>query len=320
MSATSTAWALTKDLPEFHTRNGDIYHFVDIQKSWLIAWTHPSRSYGDMEMSVGGTHVTKVEQTTLEFLKVWDGLSPELKKRVQAADALAKLQLPSGKRTYTVLSQASQGSQGSQGSQVHRGRRPRYDADIPRKLVCGCGFETTIGPGLLLQKAAEAGVTWEEYVKTYQCRRCTPKVPKALRADKPVSSGKKGHRGRQPDPRYVGLPRKISCSQCGKEAGMGPGLLLSTAEADGLTWEEWLKTYLCRKCKGSASSSISSSTGIRRGRKPNPAYAGIPKKLVCCKCKEEKGTTPEQYLKQVEKSGKSRKMFEKHYKCRSCRK
>jgi len=61
-------------------------------------------------------------------------------------------------------------------------------------------------------------------------------------------------------------------------------------------------------------------TSGRRGRKPNPAHAGLPKKLKCSVCEELKGTTPERFLKQVAKSGKTQQDFIDTYVCRSCRK
>jgi len=58
----------------------------------------------------------------------------------------------------------------------------------------------------------------------------------------------------------------------------------------------------------------------RRRRQPNPSHAGLPKKLKCSVCQQLKGTTPEQFLKQVAKSGKTQEEFIDSYVCRSCRK
>jgi len=58
-----------------------------------------------------------------------------------------------------------------------------------------------------------------------------------------------------------------------------------------------------------------------RTRKPaDPRNAGIPKKLHCHVCNRNLGTSPDQFRKQVEKSGKSQEEFCNSYHCRSCRK
>lgn len=59
----------------------------------------------------------------------------------------------------------------------------------------------------------------------------------------------------------------------------------------------------------------------KRGKRAkNPDHAGLPTKLKCIMCNQLKGTTPEQFLKQVAKSGKSQEDFALSYKCRRCRK
>lgn len=59
----------------------------------------------------------------------------------------------------------------------------------------------------------------------------------------------------------------------------------------------------------------------RKPRKPtNPENALLPKKLHCQRCGKDLGTTPDQFRKQVEKSGLSSEEFIGSYKCRSCRK
>ena len=58
-----------------------------------------------------------------------------------------------------------------------------------------------------------------------------------------------------------------------------------------------------------------------RTRKPNnPENALVPKKLHCQGCGKDLGTTPDQFRKQVEKSGLGKEEFISSYKCRSCRK
>jgi hypothetical protein len=279
------------DRQRFELRNGLYRHFVKSTGTRILCWTPIENHYEMYSSHILFIPYLDVTEDSLKSLGLWDTIKSSQQSLIQAMDR---------GETQEIEDMLS--------SEVpQKGRRQKYSSDIPRSLTCECGSTTTIGPGLLLQKAEEAGQTYQEYAAGYQCRKCKPHD---------IESGK-GSRGRKADPRYIGLPRTIHCSECQKPSGIGPGLLLSTAKDAGLTWEEWVKTYKCRKCKGSSSSS---SSEVRGGRPSNPKYEGIPKKLKCCKCEGMKGTTPEQYLKQVAKSGKSRKAFEKSYKCRSCRK
>jgi len=183
------------------------------------------------------------------------------------------------------------------GEVAHQGRQadPRYEG-LPRKIKCtgeGCSKESGIGPGLLLEKAKEAGQTWEEYVAAYKCRSC---------------KGGSG-RGRSVDPKYDGVPREFPCSVCGKEIKMGPGMLLNKAEEAGVTHQEFIKSYKCQKCGGAKG----------RGRTADPKYKDVPRELVCT-CGKKSGIGPGKLLTDVESSGKTLEQYMAAYRCRKCKK
>ena len=109
---------------------------------------------------------------------------------------------------------------------ARKGRKsnPEYDG-LPRELCCKCGKKTSIGPALLIKKAALAGKTPQEYADGYECRSCRPK---------------KGPSG----------PSKILCTgECGKEKGTTPAQFIKQVAKSGLSEEEFIKTYKCRSCR-----------------------------------------------------------------------
>jgi hypothetical protein len=110
-------------------------------------------------------------------------------------------------------------------SQRGRKKHPDY-IGLPKNLICkGCGKKAVISPGTLLKKADEAHLSPKEYVKTmYQCRKCKPK--------------------KNPD-----AVTKITCSVCEKPKGTTHAQFLKQLTASGLTKEEFLKTYVCKKCR-----------------------------------------------------------------------
>jgi hypothetical protein len=120
-------------------------------------------------------------------------------------------------------------------------------------------------------------------------------------------------RGRRANPLYEGLPKQMTCTECGDVRPVAQKLIYERITASGEDREAWLagyiKTFKCGKCGGRG----------RRGRPANPAYADIPKELVCCKCNEPKKTTPPQFLKQLKKSGMEQDEYLASYICRSCR-
>jgi hypothetical protein len=46
-------------------------------------------------------------------------------------------------------------------------------ANVPRKLVCSCGFESPCAPSSIVKRANDKGKTVEEFCKGYKCSKCS---------------------------------------------------------------------------------------------------------------------------------------------------
>ena len=111
-------------------------------------------------------------------------------------------------------------------------------------------------------------------------------------------------RRRKVDPELAHLPGSVICSDCGEPRVIARKTLEKRLSDKKVTIEEYTSTYVCRMCKAKAAGN-----------------GDIPKKLRCTGlCGKEKGTTPVQFRRQLEKTGLGKEEFIASYVCRSCRK
>ena len=83
----------------------------------------------------------------------------------------------------------------------------------------------------------------QEYCSSYLCRSCNPEWGSWRR-------GKKHRRGRKPSPENAGFPKEATCSVCERVVKIVPSNIRGKASKLGITVEELLANYKCRKCGG----------------------------------------------------------------------
>lgn len=232
-----------------------------------------------------GLRIEKVSQEQLEVAELWDSIPKEHQKIIQDIDA--------GVKAVHV----------ERMEHARKNRRTKYEG-IPSDIPCTkCGAMIHIAPSYLVMRAKSNIPSEVEdwYKKNFVCKKCNPNT---------------GRKGRAPDPELVGIPRKIKCSKCEREVNCNPRHLLEKAKEQGVTWQEYVKKYLCRSCDPNWGSWLKGKRG--RGRKRNPAYDGIPKEVKCTGCKKNITVVPKQFMEKADRMGISTDELAKSYKCRSC--
>ena len=106
--------------------------------------------------------------------------------------------------------------------------------------------------------------------------------------------------------KYEGVPRELVCCKCGKKQKMAPAIIVQRADKEVRSIENWVKEWQCNTCKPS-----------KRGRQPDPAYANLPKELVC-KCGNKVNTSPYAIVARAKKLGITPEEVVKGYKCQTC--
>lgn len=237
------------------------------KKPFLFSW---QRGKGDTSIEhvieAVMVPIIQVPEEVLKGLSLWDKLDSRLQKSVQNFVVTAANQFKSDLEV-PFKPKASKGKRGGFG----RRGNPEL-VGVPRVLLCKCGKETHINPRTVIERAGEAGIPVEDWVAQFQCQKCRPHKVKG------ESSSSGGHRGRQADPRYIGLPRQMTC-KCGKTTSIGPGLLVKFATAAGKTPQEYAASYLCRGCNPTHKEHMSKIHKARR--KKGDKCGKTPTKLRC---------------------------------------
>ena len=126
-----------------------------------------------------------------------------------------------------------------------RARNPLY-ANIPRSVKCSgkdCGKECTITSKVVYELTGGDKEKIEKYCKEYLCRKCNPEWGSWLK-------GKRGGRGRKPNPENVGFPKEATCVGCSRKVKITPNNIRDKAKRMGITVEVLVSTYKCQKCGG----------------------------------------------------------------------
>lgn len=115
---------------------------------------------------------------------------------------------------------------------------------------------------------------------------------------------------RKGNPEYAGLPRMIKCNNCNKEQYIGPAMLLKKIQLKKVTTEEFVKDFVCSKCKP-----------MHRGKKPSAKYINMVRELHCHHdgCTFVKPQHPSATEKQAKSSGKTYQEFVDTWLCREHR-
>ena len=137
---------------------------------------------------------------------------------------------------------------------------------LPKELHCseaGCTFVKPQHPSATELAAKAAGVGFNEYIQGWKCklhREHRPhhfsKAARVARGDKPkakklvkVATETNHRRGRVADPRWNGMAKELVCHfpGCKKVQPQHPSLTVKAAKHAGLSFEEFVGSWKCRK-------------------------------------------------------------------------
>lgn len=247
------------------------------------------------------THVislTKIPVSILKGMEVWGYLDEELKEQ------LGKIP-----ETSTIESVDKMGH-------ARKFRKARADYDgVQRIIRCmKCGHEQKMNPAIILKKAELAGKSHQDWCLDWKCQLCCP-TP----------------RGKKISAKYANMPRELICHHegCKNVTKQHPGITEKAAKAKGIGFNEYIGSYMCKEhrikkphqfsAEGMAERKAKGLPPGRRGRIPNPVYAGIPHKAKCTgTCGKEITIVASQAIKKANVLGLTMDEFIKTFKCRAC--
>jgi hypothetical protein len=198
--------------------------------------------FGDHIHIAKAIPIVILNKSILEDLGVWALLSEEWKSKVGVRQTIA------GENSETNQDENEDGSE--------RKQRKSYK-DIPEQITCvQCKQPISINKSQVAKQLETLNVSIETYQKEFKCSVCKPR-----------------RRGRQPNPVLSTIPKEMVCTKCKAVVKTVPAQTKIRYEKMGLTLEQFIKQFVCQKCNP--------TKGRGKGRKPNPAYADIPKHLTC---------------------------------------
>jgi rubredoxin len=111
--------------------------------------------------------------------------------------------------------------------------------------------------------------------------------------------------------KYIDVPKELVCIKCGKKQNIQPSVTAKVIEkmvASGvvITASEYVKNWQCPVCNPK-----------RRGKKANPEFAGLPKKMTC-KCGKSVPANFAQLKKKAELMGTTLQKLMEGFKCQVC--
>ena len=115
------------------------------------------------------------------------------------------------------------------------------------------------------------------------------------------------------------MPKELKCV-CGFILKQHPSQTDKQATAAGKTFDEFVSSWQCRGCRPKKAHHFSSAStsGVRRGRAPNPAFEGIPKETSCKKCGKTVKLVAQNIIDKAKILGLTVDELIATYKCRSC--
>jgi len=206
------------DYSEFMDRDGKKYYFVKfIKPRNLLAWDYV-RKDGVNISGCQGVRVENVHMNVLKELKIWEQLTPEMQKTVEAQVFIANNEVQ---------------------ERMEKARAARKGKEeligVPREVTCcKCGETQQVAPRQILLRSGKAFKSVEDWCKEYQCQKCNPT---------------KGRKGRKANPLYATLPSELNCCKgCGAKMAIQPSSLIQRAKQKGKTIEEFIASWACQTC------------------------------------------------------------------------
>ncbi len=307
-------------LQKFHDNTDRQMRLVKVlPNDQLLVWHIRSISKDDVDSVLTMLHPKYVAPITLQKLNIWDMLQDQTRSIIEQSFAIfQRSQAYKDSQTYQSEAVAHGATINDDGEVVqkehHRGRKSKVEwADLPREIPCiKCSNTQYIPPSILVQKAGLEGLIGEArriklqvFLDNFQCSTCKP-----------------GRRGRQRNPLFKNIPRKVNCSKCNKECVINAKALHESTGGDKDKIAAFAKGYLCKKCNPNTGSWLrgkghTGHTG-HRGRKASAENEGFAKTATCIVCGKEVGIVPSQIRGKAAKLGVTVEALLLNYKCRSC--
>lgn len=130
-------------------------------------------------------------------------------------------------------------------------------------------------------------------------------VTKADEDNRNAGRAKMAHARSKRRNKYEGIPRSIKCSECDEPKDIAPAQIIKRADKAGRSIENWIKEFKCQSCCPT------------KGRKANPAFANLPKELVC-KCGNRVNTSGSAIVGAAGRKKITPEEYVKQYECQSC--
>jgi len=107
--------------------------------------------------------------------------------------------------------------------------------------------------------------------------------------------------------KFANIPREMICVKCAEPIKVVPSTVAAKVEKLGILLVDYIKDFHCQHCRGP----------VTRGKKPNPAFAHLPK-VMKCKCGKEVVINVYQLKNKAEKMNTTIEELIKNFECQGC--
>ena len=232
---------LVDPLPIFTTKNDKLCAMLEFMKPDKIrCWAKNSVDEGLIPLMV---NIANIPIDELKEIKVWN----KLDKKMQG-----------------VLEGMIEGDKAAvleRMEKARRGRRKKYP-DMPKEYRCIiCDEPYKIQPSTVRQRLEKKGILLDDFIKTYECRKCNPGWGKKTSTNPQAIF-------------FKTLPTELVC-KCGRKVKANYTYLTKRAEKLGVTMDSLVRGYSCQKC----SPTIGRREGWNKPQEKKPEKVIKPKKM-----------------------------------------
>ena len=300
MDTTDTTDTTIRELFEIDGRGYEVVKFLPPNK--ILCWSKTEKVTADnWKGGSGGIEevmcILKLEDIDFDIvksMKVFNVLSDDVKENLK-------------NHIHIVKDDVS--DRMAKAREARKDRKSKYE-NIPDTLACStCGHTVEAIPSKIAAYCNGKEMLLEDYLRSYKCKRCKD-LYRPAKVEK----------------------IKLTC-KCGFTVVYPANIVQKYADKKGLTREEFIGSYSCKRCSSSTfgrdklttttttttTMGIVTTTTTTRGRKPKEEFVGMPRKMVCSCGKEVNSNL--HYLKvKAEKEGVTIMSLIEGFKCQVCRK
>jgi hypothetical protein len=314
-NGTGNLWRPIVERLDYVASNGLKYEFVDYWDKLKIvrAWEYRSNNPNETMMNLMNISIFNLSIDDLKEFKVWDLLSDEDKQTIEKKQPVKAVKEKVDENGEVKIKKT-------------RTPHPEYEG-VPKNYKCHkCNKEVIMQPGQVLKRCALHKITPEDLVKTYVCLSCDST-----------------QRGRKSSGKYDGLPKELHCSHpdCKNIQVQHPSMTVKASEKLGMDVKTYIANWKCKSHRIKKAHHLSKEARIargevikpakikvikyrvegevlRRGRAPNPLFAGIPHTTKCTGCGKEITLVAQNILDKAKILGITVEALLKNYKGRCC--